>query len=178
MALPIATLERGTLDSKLAKIIFGDDAQASNSVLSSEAQMNIAHMLIERLADLPRPVIEWHAPKIDRGVIMHLKGPARRLVCEWLREHHPNVCASMPEVSDSMDCMIRAVGYNAWFQPETLYRLERAARAARVRYNGLNVSGGTATPGVPAARGFGSQAGRTGGFGSSTGTAGTGVAEG
>lgn len=130
MALSIVSLPYGSLESKLAKVVFGDDSKVARSPLSDQRQMEAALALIEMLGDLPRPVIERFAEKIDRGAIVYLEGSALRLVCQWLQQHHPNVCASMPRVTAFFDAMVRALGYNAWFQPETLNRLQRAAIAA------------------------------------------------
>lgn len=149
MALPIVALPPGTLATKLAQVVFGDESDSAKSPLSPAKQMQAALALIETLGDVPRPDIERMAVKIDSGVVRFLEGAALRTVCQWLHENHPNVCASMPRVTVFMDSMVRATGYNAWFQPGTLARLERA----------LEGEPGAGSLGTPTGRGFGVGAG-------------------
>ncbi|WP_298706089.1 hypothetical protein [uncultured Variovorax sp.] len=132
-------MPKGTFDSQLAKVIFGDDVTRQRGPLSDAQQREHAAKLLEWLSDQPAVVILMGAALIDSRVVSRLHGRHLRVVVKWFVENAPTATQSMPVLSRYTLAMARAVGYNSLFQPAPLARL-RGALAYEAGHAGLGDS--------------------------------------
>jgi len=119
-------MPKGTFDSQLAKVIFGDDVTRQRGPLTDAEQRAHAAKLLAWLEDQPAVVIIVSAARIDSRIVSRLHGRHLRVVVKWFVENAPTATQSMPVLSRYMLTMARAVGYNSLFQPAPLARLRGA----------------------------------------------------
>ena len=118
-------MPKGTFDSQLAKVVFGDEVTRQRGPWSDQQQEAASGKLIAWLAAALPGVIERNATEIDQVLISRLHGKHLRVVIQWFSENSPSVANDMPVVSRYMLAMGRAVGYNRLFQPAPLARLRQ-----------------------------------------------------
>lgn len=118
-------MPKGTFDSHLAKIVFGDDVQRQRGPWTDPEQERAAQLLLGWLGEASPSTLLQHADAIDAMLVARLHGKHLRLVCQWFSENAPTVGEGMRVVARHTLAMGRAVGYNALFQPEPLARLRQ-----------------------------------------------------
>ena len=126
MNSPLSSMPKGTFDSKLAKVVFGDDVTRQRGPLSSEQQKECAEKLLRWLDSTPSIVIARHAGEVDRQLVSKLHGEHLRVVVKWFAENAASVGGLMPKVTRYATAMTRAVGYNSLYQPGPLERFRLA----------------------------------------------------
>ena len=118
-------MPKGTFDSHLAKIVFGDDVQRQRGPWTDREQERAAQRLLGWLDVAEPSSLLQHAEAIDAMLVARLHGRHLRLVCQWFSENAPSVGDGMRVVARHTLAMGRAVGYNALFQPAPLARLRQ-----------------------------------------------------
>lgn len=136
----ITNMPKGTFERELAKLVFGDDVTRQRGPMTDAEQKDCSDKLLRWLNDTPVLVVAQHARSIDRQWISKLHGAHLRVVVQWFAENAPTVVRLMPKVTRYTEAMVRAVGYNALYQPGPLLRFRLALEMD-------NQSGATATKG-------------------------------
>lgn len=126
MTSSLTTMPKGTFDSKLAKVVFGDDVTRQRGPLTAEQQKECAEKLLRWLEETPTIVIARHASAVDRQLVSKLHGEHLRVVVKWFAENAASVGSLMPKVTRYATAMTRAVGYNSLYQPGPLERFRLA----------------------------------------------------
>jgi hypothetical protein len=137
------TMPKGTFERELAKLVFGDDVTRQRGPLSDAEQKACSDKLLKWFSETPMVVIAKHAHAIDRQWISKLHGAHLRVVVQWFAENAPSVTSQMPKVTRYTEAMVRAVGYNALYQPGPLMRFRLALEMD-------NQAGSTAAKGAEA----------------------------
>lgn len=120
------TMPKGTFDSKLARVVFGDDVTRQRGPLTDAQQKECSDKLLKWLNATPPLVIARHAHAVDRELVSKLHGAHLRVVIQWFDENAPIVGRLMPKVTRYTTAMVRAVGYNSLYQPGPLERFRLA----------------------------------------------------
>lgn len=131
-------MPKGTFDSKLAKVVFGDDVTRQRGPLTDAQQKECSDKLLSWLNETPSVVIAKHALALDRELISKLHGTHLRVVIQWFDENAREIGSLMPKVTRYTTAMVRAVGYNSLYQPGPLERF-------RIALELDNQSGGSTT---------------------------------
>jgi len=126
MTSTLTNMPKGTFDSKLAKVVFGDDVTRQRGPLTAEQQKECAEKLLKWLDSTPPIVVARHATEVDRQLVSKLHGEHLRLVVKWFAENAASVGGLMPKVTRYATAMVRAVGYNSLYQPGPLERFRLA----------------------------------------------------
>ena len=119
-------MPKGTFDSKLAKVVFGDDVTRQRGPLTDVQQKECSDKLLTWLNETPSVVIAQHALALDRQLVSKLHGTHLRVVIQWFDENAPAIGRLMPKVTRYTTAMVRAVGYNSLYQPGPLERFRIA----------------------------------------------------
>lgn len=143
MNSPTTTMPKGTFERELAKLVFGDDVTRQRGPMTDAEQKACSDKLLRWFNETPVMVIAKHAHAIDRQWISKLHGAHLRVVVQWIAENAPSVTRLMPKVNRYTEAMVRAVGYNALYQPGPLMRFRLALEMD-------NQAGSTAAKGVEA----------------------------
>lgn len=126
MTSTLPSMPKGTFDSKLAKVVFGDDVTRQRGPLTACQQKECAEKLLRWLNETPIVVIARHASAVDRQLVSKLHGEPLRVVVKWFAENAESVGGMMPKVARYSTAMTRAVGYNSLYQPGPLERFRMA----------------------------------------------------